>query len=224
MAFCPVLLADRLAGLIILVLEITVFPEEIIAVFFPLLCKIQRCLPPLVNEIFGKLQMFFILCHLIESHKGHLRYLMTGISGFLTGRISYIFINTIYIANGCVQKFPFSGCLIIGYSTFHHMTQAVELVVIHKVCKAFFQTIQNIIGVQIPVRLLCRTDDINGLIRRCLQLLVRMPHERVGHSLQPLIGITVLKYHSLKTAFLHTSGNTEILNTVTGLRPLDPVI
>ncbi len=74
-----------------------------------------------------------------------------------------------------IQKFTFPCTLIISYSCLDHMSGAVKLMVVHQVRPPLIETINNIIGIQIPVRLLCRRDDIDRLVRRTLQFFILVP-------------------------------------------------
>ncbi len=78
------------------------------------------------------------------------------------------------------------------------MTEAIKLMMIPQIRKRLVHTVDDVIGVKIPVVLLCRAYDVDRLICDPLQLLVRMVGQRIAHRLDPLGKIAVLKNKSVE--------------------------
>ena len=106
------------------------------------------------------------------------------------------------IAAGGIEKLILSGRLIIGYRAFKQVSEAVQLMIVFQIGKNLVFTVQNIVGVQVAVVLLCRADDLNRIVSDFLQLRIRMLGQRVADCLNPFVEITVLKYKSVKLVIL----------------------
>ena len=106
------------------------------------------------------------------------------------------------IAAGSIEKLILSGRLIIGYRAFKQVSEAVQLMIVFQIGKNLVFTVQNIVGVQVAVVLLCRADDLNRIVSDFLQLRIRMLGQRVADCLNPFVEITVLKYKSVKLVIL----------------------
>ena len=224
MAFCLILVPHWLSCLIILLLHISIIPEAFIPILFTLLVKKQRLLTSLVNKIFCQLQMLLIFRDIIQGAEGHLCYLMAWIPGDLAVFHAKMVIDAVCIADSNIQESPFSCSLIICYCRLGHMPQTVQLMMIHKIGKSFFQTIDNIVGVQISVRLLGLSNQLNRLVCSFLQFLIWVPHQGICHCFQPLINITVLEDHALESSFLKPRSYPEVLDAITRFRIFNPVI
>ena len=183
MPLCLVLVTDRLSRLVILLFHIRIIPVTFVPVFPAFFIKKQGLPASLVNKVFGQLQVPLIFCNIIQGAESHLRYFMAGISGYLPFFCSQMFINTVGVSHCNIQKLSLAGCLIISHCRLGHMSQAVQFMVVHQVGKSFLQTVNDIVGIQIAVRLLSLSDKLNSLVCRLLQLTVRMPHQGPGHCL-----------------------------------------
>lgn len=114
----------------------------------------------------------------------------------------------ISIAAGGIEKLILSGRLIIGYRAFKQVSEAVQLMIVFQIGKNLVFTVQNIVGVQVAVVLLCRADDLNRIVSDFLQLRIRMLGQRVADCLNPFVEITVLKYKSVKLVILRMCGSS----------------
>ena len=178
-----VLVPHRFPRLIILLFHIGVIPVAFVSVFSAFFIKKQRLLSSLVNKVFCQLQMSLVFCNIVQSTKSHLRHFMSGISGNFSFFCSQMFINAVHISHRNIQELSLSGCLIISHCPFCHMSETIQLMVVHKIGKSFFKTVNDVVGIQITVGLLSLSDKVNGLVCGFLQFTVRMPHQGPGYCL-----------------------------------------
>ena len=95
---------------------------------------------------------------------------------------------------------------------------------IPQIGKSLIQSIDDIIGIQIPIRLLRTDDQINRRIRRPFQFRVRALQQRIGHCLQPFCHIAVLKDLTAKLSRFESCGNPKIPDTMTGRSAFHTII
>ena len=141
MAFCLVLLSHRQPCLVILILEIAVFPEKFRAAFLFLLGKIQGLLSSLIDEIFCQLQMPFVLCDAIEGYQSHLCHLVSRIAPLFPGFSSQILIGTVDKGSCHIQKLSLSCGMIICHRSLHHMSHTVHFMVVGQIGKSLVQSV-----------------------------------------------------------------------------------
>lgn len=89
----------------------------------------------LIDEILRELQVFVILCRLIETHKRHLSDLMSRIALAFAFLRSEVIRYIIGIAAGGIEKLILSGRLIIGYRAFKQVSEAVQLMIVFQIGK-----------------------------------------------------------------------------------------
>ena len=94
------------------------------------------------------------------------------------------------------------------------MPGGVKLVFFAQICPAAFGRFHDEIGIQIAVGLLRSGNQINHLIRRPFQFLVRLDNEGICDRFQPFGNIGILKHESIKFTALIASGNFEIFDSV----------
>lgn len=70
--------------------------------------------------------------------------------------------------------------------------------------------------IQIAVRLLNSSNQVDNFIRSCFQLRIRLHGQRVGDCFQPLGQITVLEYAAVVSAFDFPGGNPVVPDYMTG--------
>ena len=153
---------------------------------------------PLVHKKAAQLQVFFLPGLLIQAHQRHFRDLMAGIALLLSFFRSEAGKNVICIPLGGLQKLILSRGLIIGHGPFRQVTEAVQLMIVLQIGKDFVLITDNIIGIQIAVFQLGRTDDVDGPVGSCLQLRVRMLGQGIAHRLDPFGKVAVLKQAAVK--------------------------
>ena len=107
MAYSLILLNYRLVRLVILVLA--------------------GGLALVVQEQFGLIQVFLVTRYQIEFGQRHLGYLMSGNHHLLVRTVTDLTAYTVGIADGYIQELAASGGLIVGYGTFYHVAQVIEL-------------------------------------------------------------------------------------------------
>ena len=66
--------------------------------------------------------------------------------------------------------------------------------------------------VEVAVRLLGAADEVDQAVGFRLELLIGLEDQRIGHGLEPLGDVAVLKHHAVKLAGLLAGRNAEILN------------
>ena len=94
----------------------------------------------------------------------------------------------------------FSGRLIIGYGAFRQMTEAVQLMVVLKVCKNHILIVDQIVGIEVSVFSLCCADSFNCFICRFFQLRIGMLCQGVRNCLHPFGKIGILEQKAIKSS------------------------
>ena len=98
-----------------------------------------------------------------------------------------------------------------------------------KVRPPFLRLLHREVGIQIPVLLLCLTDQLNDLITPLLQRLIGILRKGIGCTLQPFGHIAVLKHHTVKLSvtapgFQLLRRHTEIFNTMALFRAFNLIV
>ena len=168
--------------------------------------------------------MLFVTGDVIKLYQRHFNNLMSGIAMEFSFFRTYQRIHQIDITAHGFEQLVLSGDLIIGNSTLNHMAETVQLMVVCQVGKALFQTVDDIEGIQIPIRLLCGTDQINGFICGLFELGIGMGHQRIANGFDPLGEVTVLEYKSAVLALFQTCCNAEVLHTVARRSSFDLIV
>ena len=106
--------------------------------------------------------------------------------------------NIIRIPLRGLQQLILAGRLIVGHRPLGQMAEAVQLVIVLQIGEDLVLVIDDIIGVQVAVLQLGRADDIDGFIRRRLQLRIRMLGQGIAHRLDPFGKIAVLEQAAVK--------------------------
>ena len=224
MAFRVRLFANRLAGLVILIPEIAVFPVEPVAVAFVLFLKEERSLAALVHEVAGKVQVLRVACNPVEPHEGHLDYRVPGITVDLAILGADDGIDVIHQADHGVQQDPFPGDLIIRNGRLDHMAGAVQFMVVLQVGPAFIQAADDVIRVQIAVGLLGCDYFVNGAVNDFFKFGIRMPAEGPSGAFDPLGDITVLENITGVLSLHFARGDAEVPHTAAGFGAGDLII
>ena len=131
--------------------------------------EIQGRLASLIDEIFRKPTMLLFPRQLVQLHQRHLDDLMPRITMPFSFFRSEGTVNQIHIPQHGIEEPALPRRPIIRDRRLQHMSRAVELMIVSQIGPALRKTMDDIIGIQVSVRLL-RTDDlIHGLIHRSLQ-------------------------------------------------------
>ena len=186
--------------------------------------KIVFTLAAGINEIFRKLQIFMCSRYAIKLHKCKLDFLMPRITVNLALLCSEGVTDQISKSGDDIQKFLLSGCFVVCHCSLDHMPGCIKLMTFHKIRPAKSRFLDRKISVQVSVRLLCPSDQVDCLVCKCFQLLIPLPAQRKTNRFQPFGNIRILKNGSLEFAFAFSCCNFEVLNTVTGLHVLQTVI
>ena len=78
------------------------------------------------------------------------------------------------------------------------MSETVQFMMISQIRENPVHTVDDVIGIQIPILRLCCTDDIDCFISSLFQFGIGMINQGIAYCLNPLGKITVLKYTSVK--------------------------
>ena len=97
-----------------------------------------------------------------------------------------------------IQEFTLSGCLIVGAGTFQQMTGTVKLMGFQQIGPPFLLIFDDKISIQIAIRILCGSHQINQCVCVSLHLFIRKNGKRVGYCFQPFSCIGILEYHAVK--------------------------
>ena len=192
------LLPDRKMCLMIPMSELLrigrlVRPSVVLRALLLLEVEIVRLRSPHIQKEFSKLQIFLLTGQLIQFCERHLRDLMSGIAFTLSVLRPELFSNKVRESLRRLQQLILAGRLIIGCRSLEQMSETVELVVISEVGENAVHTVDDIVGVQIAVLRLCRTDNIDRLIRSPLKLRIGMVNQGIADRLNPLREVAVLK-------------------------------
>ena len=218
------LLPHRLARLIILQAKGAFCPSPGLTAFLYFLTEVIGLLAPLIDEVFRQTQVALLAGDIGQLYQGHLNNLVARIALELSLLGSEQTVHQVRVPPHGVQQLILTCGLIVGDSPFHQVSQAVQLVVVGQVGEAVLQAVDDIIGVQVPVRLLGGTDKVDGFIRCFFQLRVRMDGQGVSHRLDPLGKVAVLKDAAAKGPFLLAGRDFKVLHAVAGGSAFNPVI
>ena len=133
-------------------------------------------------------------------------------------------VDGVHIADHGVQQLPLAGDLEVRHGGLDQVTGTVELMVVLQIGPAPFQAIDDVIGVQIAVRLLGRDHLVDRAIDGRLQRRIRMPAQTKRGTLDPLGDITVLEHIARVFTLFLPGGDSEIAHAVAGLRAGDHVV
>ena len=90
--------------------------------------------------------------------------------------------------------------------------------IVLEISEAFVKPVDDVVRIQIPIRLLCTDRLRNSLIRGRLKRLVGVPPQGKGDPLQPFVQIAVLENEAAKGPLFLSGCDPEIAHTVTGRR------
>ena len=138
------------------------------------LLKIHRFPSTLIDKVPAQVQVFFFACFLKQPHQRHFCDLMPGIA------VLFPFLRADMQGNirgktlRDKQQLLLPRCLVPGNSCLRQMTETIQLMMIPQVGKLPVPPVQDIISIQISVLRLGIRDQTDRLLRRCLQLRIRM--------------------------------------------------
>ena len=80
-----------------------------------------------IQEKLCLVKIFTVASHKVKAYQGHFGYLMPRNQFLLIRSVANSLTDTVGILNGNIQEITFAGSLIMSNSTFHHMSQVIEL-------------------------------------------------------------------------------------------------
>ena len=161
-------------------------PSVVLRALLLLKVEIIRLRSPHIKKEFAKLQILLLAGQLIQLCECHLCDLMSGIALTLSVLRSEFFSDKVRKSLRRFQKLILAGRLIIGNRSLKQMSETVEFMVISEVGENAIHAVDNIVCVQIAVLRLCRTDDVDRLIRSLLKFGIGMVDQGITNRLDPL--------------------------------------
>ena len=144
----------------------------------------------LVQEPVGKIQVFLFTGGLVQFHQGQFDFLMAWHPVTFTGAEDRH--HMVGHTDAHVQQLALAGNLVIGHTRLDHMSGAVHLVPVH-ILPAVLQSGEGVEGVDVAVGLLGRGELVNPLVALGFQHRIRMVLQGIGHPLQGLVHVGVVK-------------------------------
>ena len=167
-------------------------------------------LATIIEEELSLIEIFLITCYQIEFSKGHLCNLMTRYYTSLTRIRANFLADHIRITDGNIEELTASSSLIMGDGTFNHMAKVIELMT-----QVFFLTptliasplmwflwILGARGIEVPVRLLSRGNNIENRVDICHEFLIRIGLQNIAGTLNGLVGIGIIESQSADLEYL----------------------
>ncbi len=179
---------------------------------------------PLIDKILRKPPVILPARHAVQADQRQFYLLMPRIP------VAFPFFRTEYPADQVCKTFHnMEECLlarrlIISNRRFYHMARRIQLMALLQIRPAQIWRLDCKVCIQITVLTLRPSDQIDRLIRKTLQILIRRNLQCIRYGLQPLRRVRVLEYRPFKIPVGFPCRNPEILNTMTLLHPVDPVI
>ena len=173
MAFCRILHTHRLMALGILrEKRIDILKDIDPALLFALMDQIIRLRSAPVHKILCHLKVTPLSGHLIQPDQPDLHLLMARyclLKGFLVKYLTDQIRHTLHD----VQEFLFSGHLIIGNRRLHKMSCGIKLMSFSQIAEFLIRLFDDKVSIQISVRLLRLSDQIDHRVRAFFQLGIR---------------------------------------------------
>ena len=117
-----------------------------------------------------------------------------------------------------------AGGLMVGDGRLDHVPGAVELMVVAQVCKTLVKPVDDVVGIQVPIRLLGAGDEGDELLERLLQLRVGMVLQAEAGRLYPFGKVAVLENIAAELPLFQPGRHLEIVDTVARFRTRDAVV
>ncbi len=224
MSFGRILLAHGLVALPVELLVVLGVIDALIAAAARLFHKEEGLCAALVNEVARKLKHYGIAGRVVHAHQCQLDLLMSGIAVQLALVRTQHAVYVIRHARHYVKQRLFAGRLVVRARGLHHVTRAVQFVIVAQVGPALAGLLDNVVCVQIAVGLLCAAYKRDCLVAGLFQLFIRAQHERIRRRLQPLGYVGILEYAAFKLTLLVTRRDLEVHNAVAGRSALHAVV
>ena len=109
-----------------------------------------------------------------------------------------------------LQQSVLSGLAVVCSCRLHQMAGTVKLMAFLQILPFMIRLLNDEIGIQISILLLRLSDEIDHLIGPAHQFRIRPYREGIGHPLQPLGHIAVLKDKSVKLSFFQSRRDSVI--------------
>ena len=188
----------------------------------PLLLEPIRVLAPAVDEILGHIPVLFLPGGMIHPHQANFHLRVAGNTLDFPG--ADVLGNVVRHPLHDLQKGILPGGFIVGNGSLHHVTGAVQLVAFQQILVSVLRLLDGEIGVQVAIRLLGPSDDVDHRVRPLFQIGVRPDGQGVGHPLQPFGHVTVLEDHAIEFSLFQSRSNAEIGHGMALFRAGDPVM
>ena len=158
-------------------------------------------LATIVKEELGLVKVFFVASHEVELCQSHLCNLVSWNDTGLSWVRAYLLTYDIGITDSDIQELTAACSLIVGDSTFHHVAEVIQFMAQIFLHAPTFLTsplmrvlwILRAACIEIAVRLLCRSDDIEHRIDISHKFLVGIGLQDIAGTLDCLIRIGVVK-------------------------------
>ena len=158
-------------------------------------------LSAIVEQKFCLVEILLVARNDVELGQSHFRDLVAGHYTCLPLVGTYLATHTVGISDGNVEEFARPRGLIMGDSCFHHVSKVIELVaqvfLLHPALGARpFVGVCGVHGacrIEISVRLLCGSNDIEHRVDVGLQFLVGIGLQEVAGALNGFVWVGVVK-------------------------------
>ena len=112
--------------------------------------------------------------------------------------------------DGGVQQDALSRSLPVGHRRFDQVPGHIELVVVPQIRPSAIEAPDDVVGIQIPVRLLGGHDGLDRPVRQGFQRRIGLPAQTEGHPLQPFISVAVLERVTVEVSRFQPCRDAEI--------------
>ena len=161
----------------------------------------DRCLATIVEEELSLFEIFLVACSEIKLAECHFGNLMSRYHASLSWVRTNLANHAVGIADSDVEELAATSSLPVSHGTFYHVTEVVELVAqILFLAPALVASPEMRMlrilctgGIEISVRLLGRSNDVEHAVDICLEFLVRVGLEYVAGTLDGLVWVGVVK-------------------------------
>ena len=145
--------------------------------------------PTLGQKPVGKFQVAVLFGEVIQAHQGQFDLLVTTYPGPV--RHLKRGIDVVGEADGHIEEFALTGGVVVRDGGFNQVPGAVILVLFH-VCPAFVEAGQRVVGIQIPVGQLGRSNLVDPLVGLLLNGRVGAIFQRIGHCFNGFVHVGVV--------------------------------